>query len=152
MGPWPFSRSFATGRRGAALAEHALLVALVLVGLIGILFGMQSNLRKIYTKANNQMGVADCATSCSVADGGSAGPPGGSGSSASASSGSSGTGSSGTGGSGTGGSGTGSSGIVLGAGDETPTSGPDVSAGSGGGAGGSQPEPGIRVPLQPAVP
>jgi Flp pilus assembly pilin Flp len=149
MGPWPFSRSFATNRRGAGLAEYVLLVAFVVVGLVGVLFGTQSNLRKIFTKANTQMGVADCATSagsCSVAasDGGGGGPSGGSGSGASASS----------GGSGSGGSGSSGSGTVLGAGDETPTSGPSASAGSGsdGGAGGSQTQPGIRVPPQSASP
>jgi Flp pilus assembly pilin Flp len=139
------------------LAEYALLTVLILVGLIGLLFGMSSNLRKIYTKADTQMGVADCASSagsCSVAsssDGG-AGPSGGSGSSAAAASSSGGTGGSGTGGSGTGGSGTGGSGIVLGAGDETPTSGPNVSTGSGGGTGGSLPQPGLQVPPQATSP
>ncbi len=142
VGLWPSSPFSARSRRGAALAEYALLVALALVGLIGILLGTQSNLRKIYTKANDQMGVADCAVSagsCSVASssGGSSGQSGGSGGSAGGSSGSSGTGSSGTGG-----------GIVLGVGDETPTGGPDVSAGSGGGTGGSAPQPGIQVPPQ----
>ncbi|MFL5494851.1 MAG: hypothetical protein ACJ8DC_10760 [Gemmatimonadales bacterium] len=143
LGPWPTSPRPARGRRGAALAEHVLLVALVLVGLIGILFGMQSHLGKIYTKANNQMGLADCAVSggsCSVASSGGsgAGQSGGSGGSAAASS---------------GGGGTGSGGTVLGAGDGTPTNVPDASAGSGaggsgGGSGGSQPEPGIHVPTQ----
>jgi Flp pilus assembly pilin Flp len=148
MGPWPFSPSLAS-RRGAALAEYALLGALILVGMIGLLFGMQSNLRKVYTKANIQMGVADCASSavsCSVAssDGGGAGPAGGSGGSAAASSSSGGTGGSGaSGSSGAGGSGTG---------DETPTGGPSVSAGSGGGTGGSQPQPGVRVPAPTASP
>jgi hypothetical protein len=122
------------------LAEHVLLVALVLVGLVGILLGMRSHLGSIYTKANNQMGIADCAVSagsCSVpsSGGGGAGQAGGSGGSGAASSGS---------------SGTGSGGIVLGVGDGMPTSGPDVSAGSGGsgGSGGSQPQPGIQVPIQ----
>jgi Flp pilus assembly pilin Flp len=129
------------------LAEYVLLVAFVVVGLVGVLFGTQSNLRKIFTKANTQMGIADCATSgssCSVAGsaGGTVGSSGGSGSSAAASS------SGGTGGTGD----SGSSGIVLGAGDETPTSGPSVSTGSGGGTGGSQPEPGVRVPAQAASP
>jgi Flp pilus assembly pilin Flp len=126
------------------LAEYALLVALIVVGVIGVLFGTQSNLRKLYTKTNTQMGIADCAGSvgsCSVAGsgGGSAGPSGGGGSSAAGSSGS-GSGSSG------------GSGSVLGAGDEPPPSGPSASAGSGGGTGGSQPEPGIRVPSQAASP
>jgi Flp pilus assembly pilin Flp len=147
MGPWPFPRSLATSRRGAALAEYAVLGALILVGLIGLLFGMQSNLRKIYTKADTQMGLADCASSagsCSVAssNGGGAGPSGGSGSSAGASSGSGGTG----------GSGSSGSGSVLGAGDETPTSGPSVSTGSGGGSGGSLPQPGLQVPPQATSP
>jgi Flp pilus assembly pilin Flp len=125
------------------LAEHVLLVALVLVGLIGLLFGMRSHLGSIYTKANNQMGIADCATSggsCSVpSSGGSGGgQAGGSGGSTAASSGS---------------SETGGGGIVLGEGDQTPTNGPDASAGSGadgsvGGPGGSQPQPGIHVPAQ----
>jgi Flp pilus assembly pilin Flp len=141
MGPWPFSHSFATSRRGAALAEHVLLVALVLVGLIGILFGMQSHLGKVYTKANNEIGVADCAVSgvsCSVGNsggGGTSASGGGSGSSASASSG-------GTG------SGIWSGGGMGGVGDGTPTGGPDASTGSGGGTGGSGPQPGIRVPTQ----
>jgi hypothetical protein len=122
------------------LAEYVLLFALVLVGLIGILFGMQSHLARIYTKANNQIGVADCAESCSVpsSGGSSTGQPSGSGSSAAASSGS---------------SGTGSGGIVLGVGDQTPTNGPDATtgsgaAGSGGGSGGSERLPGIHVPTQ----
>jgi Flp pilus assembly pilin Flp len=136
----------ARNRRGAALAEHVLLVALVVVGLIGLLFGIQSHLGKIYTKANTQMGIADCAASCSGASSGGgaassggsvAGQSGGSGGSAAAGSGS---------------SGTGGGGIVLGVGDETPTNGPDASAGSGagpgGGSGGSQPQPGIHVPTQ----
>jgi type IV secretion system protein TrbL len=114
-----------------------LLVALVLLGVIGILFGMQSHLGKIYTNANSQMGMADCAASCSGASsgGGAAGGSGsgGSGGSAAAASGS---------------SGTGSGGIVLG--DDAPTNTPDASAGggtgSGGGAGGSQPQPGIHIP------
>jgi Flp pilus assembly pilin Flp len=141
LGPLPFSRSFASSRRGAALAEHVLLVALVLVGLIGILFGMQAHLARIYTRANNDIGVADCASGggCSTAgSGGGAGlSGGGSGSSGSASSGSTGTG-----------SGTAAGGVVLGVGDETPTGGPDVSTGSGGGVGGSEPQPGIQVPTQ----
>jgi Flp pilus assembly pilin Flp len=133
------------------LAEYVLLVAFVVVGLVGVLFGTQSNLRKIFTKATTQMGIADCATSgssCPIAgsDGGTVGSSGGSGSSAAASS------SGGTGGSGSGSSGSGSSGIVLGAGDETPTSGPSVSTGSGGGTGGSQPQPGLRIPTQAASP
>jgi Flp pilus assembly pilin Flp len=141
MGLWRTAPRFARSRRGAALAEYALLIALVFVGLVGLLFGMQSHLRNIFTKADNQMGVADCAVStgsCSVASsgGGNTGQSGGSGSSAASSSGSAGSGS---------GSGSGS---VLGAGDETPTNGPDVSAGSGGGSGGSQPQPGIQVPPQ----
>jgi Flp pilus assembly pilin Flp len=123
------------------LAEHVLLVALVLLGLIGLLFGMRTHLGSIYTNANNQMGIADCGTSggsCSVpSPGGSgAGQTGGSGGSTAASSGS---------------SGTGAGGVVLGAGDPTPTNGPDASTGfgaggSGGGSGGSQPEPTIHVP------
>jgi Flp pilus assembly pilin Flp len=138
LGFLPFSRSFATSRRGAALAEHVLLVALVLIGLIGILFGMQSHLGKIYTHANNQIGLADCASGggCSAggSNGGGAGPSGGgSGSSGSASSGS---------------TGSGSGGGVLGAGEGTPTGGPDVSTGSGGGTGGSQPQPVIQVPIR----
>jgi Flp pilus assembly pilin Flp len=150
MGPWPFPRSLATSRRGAALAEYAVLGALILVALVGLLFGMQSNLRKIYTKADIQMGVADCASSagsCSVAssNGSGAGSSGGSGGSAASSS------SGGTGGSGSGSSGAGG-GTVLGAGDETPTSGPSVSTGSGGGSGGSQPLPGVRVPPQATSP
>jgi Flp pilus assembly pilin Flp len=119
------------------LAEYVLLVALVLVGLVGILLGIQSHLGRIYTKANDQMGVADCAAgSCSVASGGGSngGQSGGSGSTAAASSGSS--------------SGSGSGGIVLGVGGETPPTGPDASAGPGGGSGGSQPQPGIHVPAQ----
>jgi Flp pilus assembly pilin Flp len=117
------------------LAEHVLLVAVILVGLVGILFGMQSHLRQIYTKANNEMGVADCGGSCSAASsGGSAG--GASGGSGGSSAGSS------------GGSGSGGGGIVLGVGDETPTNGPDASAGSGGGSGGSATQPGIHVPTR----
>jgi hypothetical protein len=125
------------------LAEYVLLFALVLVGLMGILFGMQSHLAKIYTKANDQMGVADCGVStgsCPVASSGGSGSgqPSGSGGSAAASSGS---------------SGTGSGGIVLGVGDQTPTNGPDAStgsgaAGSGGGSGGSERLPGIHVPTR----
>jgi Flp pilus assembly pilin Flp len=120
------------------LAEYALLAALILAGLVGILFGMQSHLAKIYTKANNEMGIADCAGSCSVGSSGgsSAGQPAGSSGSAAGSS---------------GGSGTGSGGIVLG--DQTPAGGPAASAGpgaggSGGGSGGSQAQPGIHVPIQ----
>ena len=121
------------------MAEYALLAALILVGVVGLLLGMQSHLGRIYTKTNNQMGIADCAVSagsCSVpsSGGSSAGQSGGSGGSAAGSSGSSGTG----------------GGTVLGVGDGTPTGGPDASAGSGAGgstgSGGSQPVPGIHVP------
>jgi Flp pilus assembly pilin Flp len=132
----------ASNRRGAALSEYVLLVALVLIGLIGILFGMQSHLGKIYTNANSQIGMADCAASgasCSGASSGG-GAAGGSGSGGSAGSAAAASGSSGTG----------SGGIVLG--DDTPTNTPDASAGagtgSGGGSGGSQPQPGIHVPTQ----
>jgi len=135
-GLWPTSRSFAANRRGAALAEHVLLVAVILVGLVGILFGMQSHLRQMYTRADNQMGVADCgAGGCSGASaGGSAGgASGGSGGSPAGSS---------------GGSGTGGGGIVLGGGGQTPTGGPDASNGSGGGSGGGTTQPVIHVPPQ----
>jgi hypothetical protein len=120
------------------LAEYVVLVAVILVGVVGILFGMQSHLRQIYTKADNQMGIAECGASggsCSAwGSGGSAG--GGSGGSGGSAAGSS------------GGSGTGSGGIVLGVGDQTPTNGPDASAGSGGGSGGSTSQPGIHVPTR----
>ncbi len=135
-------RAPAANRRGAALPEYALLLGLFLAVVVGLVTGMGSHLRSIFSKANTELQSGDCAASgnCSVAS-----VPSGSGSSGgSAGSG----GSTGAGSSSNGGGPSGSSGTTGGGGTATPPNPPaaDQSGGSSGaGGGGSEPSPTLDI-------
>ncbi len=148
-------RALVASRRGAALAEYALLLGLFLAVVAGLVTGIGSHLQSIFDKANTELHSGDCATggNCSVASApsgsgssgsgggsGSSSSGGGSGSSSSASSGNSGD----SGPSSNDGGASGSSGNLADGGTATPPNqSPSDPSGrsSGGGVGGSEPSP-----------
>jgi Flp pilus assembly pilin Flp len=126
-------RGLAADRRGAALAEYALLLGLFLAVLAGVLIGMGSHLRSLLGKANTELHSGDCASgNCSVASG-----PGSGGSS----------GSSGGGSSPNEEGSSGSSGANGGGGEPSTPPGPGApdQPGGGSGVGGSEPPPSLDI-------
>jgi Flp pilus assembly pilin Flp len=126
-------RGLAANRRGAALAEYALLLGLFLAVLAGVLIGMGSHLQSLFGKANTELHSGDCASgNCSVASGPGSGGSGGS---------------SGGGSSPNEGGSSGSSGASGSSGGGEPSTPPNPGSGdqSGGGSGvgGSEPPPSL---------
>ena len=57
------AKKFATGEEGATLVEYSLLVALLAAASVTIIIGIGSNVRSLYTSANNAVTNAVAASS-----------------------------------------------------------------------------------------